>query len=76
MTAPELVENAGVPGRFRQIMILYVEAYEARVSDVDRTLRHKVIALAHFWRFIRTGIPTLSSVRRFCRGMSAITFRM
>jgi hypothetical protein len=53
MTAPELVENAGVPDRFRQIMILYLEAYEARVSDVYRTLRHKVIALAHFWRFIR-----------------------
>jgi hypothetical protein len=26
-------------------MILYLEAYEARVSDVYRTLRHKVIAL-------------------------------
>jgi hypothetical protein len=53
MTAPDLVENAGVPDRFRQIMILYLEAYEARVSDVYRTLRHKVIARAHFWRFIR-----------------------
>jgi hypothetical protein len=40
MTAPELVENAGVPDRFRQIMILYLETYEARVSDVYRTLRH------------------------------------
>jgi hypothetical protein len=57
MTAPELVENAGVPDRFRQIMILYLEAYEARVSDVYRTLRHKVIALAHFWRFIRDKHP-------------------
>jgi integrase len=57
MTAPELVENAGVPDRFRQIMILYLEAYEARVSDVYRTLRHKVIALAHFWRFIRDRHP-------------------
>jgi hypothetical protein len=47
MTASELVENAGVPDRFRQIMILYLEAYEARVSDVYRTLRHKVIALAY-----------------------------
>jgi len=57
MTASELVENAGVPDRFRQIMILYLETYEARVSDVYRTLRHKVIALAHFWRFIRDRHP-------------------
>jgi len=59
MTAPELVENAGVPDRFKQIMILYLETYEARVSDVYRTLRHKVIALAHFWRFIRDRHPDL-----------------
>jgi hypothetical protein len=57
MTASELVENAGVPDRFRQVMILYLETYEARVSDVYRTLRHKVIALAHFWRFIRDKHP-------------------
>jgi LmbE family N-acetylglucosaminyl deacetylase len=59
MTAPELVESASVPDRFRQIMILYLETYEARVSDVYRTLRHKVIALAHFWRFIRDGHPDI-----------------
>ena len=57
MTAPELVENAGVPDRFQQVVILYLETYEARVSDVYRTLRHKVIALAHFWRFIRDKHP-------------------
>jgi integrase len=57
MKASELVENAGVPDRFRQIMILYLETYEARVSDVYRTLRHKVIALAHFWRFIQDRHP-------------------
>jgi integrase len=57
MTAPELVENAGVPDRFRQVMILYLETYEARVSDVYRTLRHKVIALSHFWRFIQERHP-------------------
>jgi hypothetical protein len=57
MTAPELVENAAVLDRFRQIMILYLEAYEAGISDVYRTLRHKVIVLAHFWRFIRDHYP-------------------
>ncbi len=52
LTASELVEIAGVPQRFRQVVILYLETYEARVSDVYRTQRHKSIALAHFWRFI------------------------
>ena len=59
MTASELVENAGVPDRFQQVVILYLETYEARVSDVYRTLRHKVIALAHFWRFIRDKHPSV-----------------
>src|SRR6202167_1443223 len=59
MTASELVENAGVPDRFQQVVILYLETYEARVSDVYRTLRHKVIALAHFWRFIRDRHPSV-----------------
>ena len=52
LTAPELIEIAGVPERFRRVMILYLETYEARVSDVYRTLRQKSISLAHFWRFI------------------------
>ena len=38
MTAPELVENAGVPDRFQQVVTLYLETYEARVSDAYRTL--------------------------------------
>jgi len=59
MTASELVENAGVPDRFQQVVILYLETYEARVSDVYLTLRHKVIALAHFWRFIRDKHPSV-----------------
>src|SRR6266516_182799 len=59
MTALELVENAGVPDRFQQVVILYLETYESRVSDVYRTLRHKAIALAHFWRFIRDKHPSV-----------------
>ena len=76
MKASELVESAGVPDRFRQVMILYLETYEARVSDVYRTLRHKVIALAHFGDSSGIGTPTLSGAPRFCRAMSATTSRM
>jgi hypothetical protein len=32
LTASELVEIAGIPQRFRQVMILYLETYKARVS--------------------------------------------
>jgi integrase len=57
LTTSELVEVAGVPSRFRQVMILYLETYEARVSNAYHTLRHKSIALAHFWRFIQDRHP-------------------
>jgi hypothetical protein len=46
MTAPELVENAAVPDRFRQIMILYLEAYEAGIPMSIGRCDIKVIALA------------------------------
>jgi hypothetical protein len=57
LTASELVEISGVPPRFRQVMILYLETYEPRVSDVYKTLRHKSIAIAHFWRFMQEKHP-------------------
>jgi hypothetical protein len=59
LTAPELVEIAGVPTRFQPVMTLYLETYAARVSDVYRTLRHKSIALSHFWRFIEDKHPSV-----------------
>lgn len=57
LTASELVEIARIPERFRQVTILYLEIYEARVSGVYRTLRHKSIALAHFWNFMAEKHP-------------------
>jgi hypothetical protein len=57
LTTSDLVEVAGVPSRFRQVMILYLETYETRVSAAYCTLRHKSIALAHFWRFIQDSHP-------------------
>lgn len=38
LTASELVEIASVPKRFRQAMVLYLETYEVRVSDVCTAL--------------------------------------
>ena len=41
-----------VPAPFRAITSLYLETYATRVSQVYVTLRHKLIALGHFWRFL------------------------
>lgn len=48
----ELVAITGMPKRFRAVTTLYLDTYGARISDVYVTLRHKVIALGHFWKFI------------------------
>jgi integrase len=57
LTVSELVKIARIPERFSQVTILYLETYEARVSDVYRTLRHKSIALAHFWNYMADKHP-------------------
>ena len=77
MTASELVENAGVPDRFQQVVILYLETYEARVSDVYRTHCDIRSSPSHiFGDSFGTGTPMLSAAPRFCRAMSATTSRM
>lgn len=60
LTAAESVAISGVPDRFRPVMTLYLETYQARVSDVYRTLRHKSISLAHFWRFMEEKYPSVT----------------
>jgi integrase len=58
---PELVDISDVPERFRDVTILYLETYRTRISDVYVTRRQKVIALAHFWRFIAERYPVVLS---------------
>ena len=53
----ELVEIANIPERFREVTALYLATYETRISNVYVTRRHKVIALAHFWRFLAQRYP-------------------
>jgi integrase len=52
LTIPELVDITRTPRRFREVMILYLETYMARVSDRYTTRRGKSVAIAHFWRFL------------------------
>ena len=57
LTITELVEVARTPAAFREVMMLYLETYTARVSDTYTTRRGKTIAIAHFWRFLTESTP-------------------
>lgn len=61
LTVPELVDISGTPKRFREVMILYLETYMARVSDLYRTRRAKTVAVTHFWRFLVENHPEVKS---------------
>lgn len=57
----EHVEESGIPERFRKVTTLYLETYSVRISSVHATLRHKLIALGHLWRFVDATYPEVSS---------------
>lgn len=56
----EMAEASGVPERFRPVTALYLETYASRVSDAYTTLRSRVPAIAHFWRFMEERHPEVS----------------
>jgi hypothetical protein len=58
-TVAELVAMADVPTPFRALTLLYLDTYATRVSRVYVTLRHKLIALGHFWRFLAEQYPEI-----------------
>jgi len=61
LTVTELVDVSRTPATYREIMVLYLETYAARVSDRYTTRRHKAIAIAHFWRFLVEKHPQVTS---------------
>jgi integrase len=60
-TIAHLIAMADIPESFRAITELYLEVYSTRVSDIYNTLRQKVNALSHFWRFIALRYPAITS---------------
>lgn len=56
----ELVQESDIPERFKYVTTLYLETYSVRISSVYATLRHKLIALAHLWRFVNDNYPQVS----------------
>jgi hypothetical protein len=59
-TIAELVAISDVPAPFRSITSLYLETYATRISQVYVTLRRKLIALGHFWRFLTEQYPDIT----------------
>ncbi len=57
LTPAELAERSRIPKRFRPVHVLYLEAYQQRISDVYATTRHKHNSLEHFWCFIDQRFP-------------------
>lgn len=55
----ELVASSDIPLPFRAVTVQYLETYAVRISDVYATLRHKLIALGHFWRYLGAAHPTV-----------------
>ena len=61
LTVSEIVDVSRTPEAFREITVLYLETYVARVSDSYTTRRHKAIAFAHFWRYLAERHPEVTS---------------
>jgi integrase len=61
LTATELVAQSDIPPQFRDVTVLYLDTYAARISDVYATMQHKQTALAHLWRFIDHHHPEVTS---------------
>jgi integrase len=57
LSPSELVASSDIPDRFRDVTGLYLETYARRLSDNYATTRHKLGALAHFWRYLNTEHP-------------------
>lgn len=60
-TERELAVVAGVPEPFVEVVGLYLEAYARRLSDSYPTLRHKAVALGHFFRYLHQTHPDVTS---------------
>jgi len=57
LTPAELAERSRIPERFRPAYVMYLEAYQERISNVYATTRHKHNSLEHFWCFLDERFP-------------------
>src|SRR5260370_3716362 len=61
LSVEELVERSAIAEPFRQVTSLYLNTYAQRISAVYATLRGKLYALTHFWRFMAQTFPEVRS---------------
>src|SRR5207249_1869886 len=57
LTPAEMVAGSDIPAGFQSVTTLYLETYARRISDRYATLQHKLIAIGHFWRYLREHHP-------------------
>jgi integrase len=63
LSPTELAEAAEMPAWCKPVTALYLETYAVRLSDRYATLRHKVRALSHFWRYLEVEYPEITACR-------------
>lgn len=61
LSVEELVERSAIPEPFHQVTSLYLNTYAQRISSVYATLKGKLYALVHFWRFMEETFPEVRS---------------
>jgi integrase len=61
LSPDQMLRIAKIPERFRAVTTLYLETYSTRISDTYTTLRHKAIALVHFWCFVHESCPEVKT---------------
>jgi hypothetical protein len=75
LSPAELAARSRIPERFRAVHVLYLEAYQQRISNVYATIRHRHNSLEHFWCFITSASPRCIRARRSARCMRARSYR-
>jgi hypothetical protein len=62
-----LLQGSAVPGRFREVHRLYLEAYQQRISDVYATTRDKHNSLETLWAFLDSAHLEIASSAQISR---------
>jgi integrase len=61
LSPDELIAGSNIPADFHEVTRPYLETYARRISDRYVTQQHKLIAIGHFWRYLREQHPQVTS---------------
>ncbi|WGF90778.1 tyrosine-type recombinase/integrase [Marinivivus vitaminiproducens] len=57
----DMVIARDLPEEFRVVTLIYLQAYQSRISSRYSTLRGKLHGMARFWRFMKATFPEVTS---------------